>query len=124
MNLKRPKAAIMAAIAIMGILSGCSSEKAPDGAVLTADAVERGGKYTRTVKNVSENQTVEAYFAGAAVPKEALAALVGALDLSRQGDYTESLYSAFTAAKSYAEAVLRKSDAYQCDIDSSYRDLF
>ncbi len=124
MNLKRPKAAIMAAIAIMGILSGCSSKKAPDGAVLTAYAVERGGKYTLTVKSVSENQTVEAYFAAAAVPKEALAALVGALGLSRQGDYTESSYSAFAAVKSYAEVVLKKSDAYQCEVDSAYRDLF
>lgn len=37
MKLKRPKAAIMAAITIAGILSGCSAKKAAEGAVLNAD---------------------------------------------------------------------------------------
>ena len=36
-----------------------------NGADLTAEAVEHDGKYSLTVKGVSENQTAEAYFASA-----------------------------------------------------------
>ena len=95
-----------------------------NGADRTAEAVEHDGKYSLTVKGVSDNQTAEAYFAGAAVPKEALAALAGALDIKDRGDYTEDSYNAFAAAKSYAEAVLKKAGAYQCETDSAYKDLF
>ena len=95
-----------------------------NGADRTAEAVEHDGKYSLTVKGVSDNQTAEAYFAGAAVPKEALAAFAGALDIKDRGDYTEDSYNAFAAAKSYAEAVLKKAGAYQCETDSAYKDLF